>query len=72
MYANYNGQKLLTIKNLLKYIYIFIILILKMADLIYGLLVLNIFTMTNIQNQRTPLNIINYNDPLLLLSIIIN
>ena len=61
MYANYNGQKLLTIKNLLKYIYIFIILILKMADLIYGLLVLNIFTMTNIQNQRTPLNIINYN-----------
>ena len=61
MYANYNGQKLHTIKNLLKYIYIFIILILKMADLIYGLLVLNIFTMTNIQNQRTPLNIINYN-----------
>ena len=51
MYANYNGQKLLTIKNLLKYIYIFIILILKMADLIYGLLVLNIFTMTNIQNH---------------------
>ena len=61
MYANLNDQKLHTIKNLLKYIYIFIILILKMADLIYGLLVLNIFTMTNIQNQRTPLNIINYN-----------